>query len=892
MSIVAACADGELLERDESMSTLGGLLASVRSEATGLLVWVAGEAGAGKTALLRCFCQLQDEHARILWGRCEPLRTPRPLGPFVDVAETAGGELADLVAASARPHQVARAMLEELRRGRLTVLVLEDLHWADEATLDVVALLAARIGSAPALVLASYRDDERDRASALRVLLGELAERPLRLRVEPFSPAAVAVLAAPYGLDAAELHARTGGNPFFVTELLAAAGEQLPETVRDAVLARAARLSEAERRLLEAIAVIPGQAEIWLLEAMAGGLLDQLDECLASGVLTAWDTTVAFRHDLARVAVEQAIPPHRRLALHRAALAALEGKPDTDFALIAHHAEAAADTKAVLQWAPRAARRAAASGAHREAAAQYAQALRFADAQPPEARAELLERRAAECYLSSQIDDAIDAQQQALDCSRQLGDLRREGNALRVLSRLLFFAGRASEAEPLVLDAIGLLEGLPPGHELAMAYANLSQRRMVVDDTEEATAWGKRALELSRLLGDTEAEVYALSNMAAAEFRTNPNDGRLRLERALELAQRHGHEELAGLTFNRLVMFPVRYRRFDIAQTHLADGLEYCAERGLDTFRLYLLGSRARLQLELGHWTEAGDSAASVLRDPRSPQLARTWALTTLGLLRTRRGDAEASVPLEEAHALAHPTFELARIAEIDAARAEAAWLAGNRDAVAQITDAALALAVDRRDSWAAGELTYWRHRAGIQDELPAGLVAEPYRLSISGDWARAAERWRQIGCPYETALALADADDEAALQQAFEGLQALGARPAVAIVARRLRERGVRGVPRGPRPRTRQNPAGLTTRETEVLALVAEGLRNTQIAERLVVSQKTVDHHVSAILRKLDVRTRGEASAKAARLGISFDVEPSSVSDSAAHRTAQRPYP
>ena len=163
MSIVPACVDGELLERDESMSTLGRLLASVKSDATGLLVWVGGEAGAGKTALLRRFCQLQDEHARILWGRCEPLRTPRPLGPFVDVAETAGGELADLVAASARPHQVARAMLEELRRGRLTVLVLEDLHWADEATLDVVALLAARISSAPALVLASYRDDERDR---------------------------------------------------------------------------------------------------------------------------------------------------------------------------------------------------------------------------------------------------------------------------------------------------------------------------------------------------------------------------------------------------------------------------------------------------------------------------------------------------------------------------------------------------------------------------------------------------------------------------------------------------------------------------------------------------------------------------------------------------------
>ena len=746
------------------------------------------------------------------------------------------------------------------------MLVLEDLHWADEATLDVLALLAARIGSAPVFVLASYRDDGLERGSALRVLLGELAPGPQRLKVEPLSLATVVALAEPYGLDGTELYGRTGGNPFFVTEVLATGGERLPDTVRDAVLARASRLSEPAQRLLDVVAIVPGHAPLWLLEALAGELVRHLDECLGAGMLSASGAAISFRHELARVAVEETISPARRLGLHRAAIAALEDRASPDVARLADHAEAAGDAEAVLKWAPRAAERAAASGSHREAAAQCERALRFADEQPLERRAELLQRRADECYMTDQFDDAITAQRAAVDCWRSLDDRRGVGDALRSLSRLLRFTGRTSEAYRVAIEAVELLEQLEPGHELAIAYANVSHLCANAEDGDGARYWGERALELGERLGDTEAIVYALTNIGTIEFLAGDEAGEVKLVRALELAREHGLEDHAGRVFVSFVLWPVRQRRLAAALEYLEPGLDYCSERGLDTWRLYMIACRARLELALGQWDDAVDSAAVVLRDPRSAPVPRGWALAVLGLVRARRGDPEALAPLDEADALVRATGELQRVGPVAAARAEAAWLAGDLDAIANETDAALSLALDRRAPWVFGELAYWRWQAGVHGQPPAEPMAEPYRLSIAGDWASAAERWREIGCPYEAALSLADSDDEGALREALDQLQALGAHQAAVIVARRLRERGVRSVPRGPRRSTRENPAGLTARELDVLALLTEGLRNAQIAKRLVVSEKTVDHHVSAILRKLDVGTRGEAAAEATR--------------------------
>jgi DNA-binding CsgD family transcriptional regulator/tetratricopeptide (TPR) repeat protein len=857
----------ELLERQTQLEELARHLREAGTSA-GKVVFVSGEAGAGKSVLVEQFAQQAPRAARVLWGHCDALETSRVLGPVNEV-------LAGLSAlpGTARESGVPRehlfsGLFERLSPPHpLSIVVLEDLHWADEATLDCVHFLGRRIQRTRCLLIATYRDDEAGPTHLLRGVLGELTgQHAARIHLPPLSLAAVKQLSQGTRHDPQQVYQVTGGNPFFVREVLSAPMEVVPESVRDAVQARLMQCSPPARDLAELVSLVPGRTEPWLTRTILGDVGAAADEAVAHGLLRYQDQSLAFRHELGRLAVESTVPRARAQALHRSILRSLI-EHDADLSRLVHHASRAQDVKALLEFAPRAAEQAARAGAHREAVAHLATVLRQADSLSAPERARLLELHATQCDMTNEVSASLASATQALTLWRELDDVAAQGRVLVLIAWLHWKSGQTALANRHVAEAIALLETLAPTRELAMAYSARSQRAMTSQRTEEALEFGRRALDLAVQFGDHSVRAHALNNIGTALMASGDATGLAQLEESLAVALEHGLQHHAGRAYSNLVSNAVRMHLSDVAVRYLAEGLEYCDLHEIQDGLFYTRAYGAHFELNSGRWDQAACMAAKLLEHHALSIAQRVPALTVLALARARRGDPGVDPLLDEAARLALPTGELQRIGPVAAARAEVAWYRGDLQRVAEEAAIGLKAAVGHREWWFQGELGYWARRADPASQLPA-YVAEPYALMIAGDWKAAAAAWQQLRMPYERALALADGPEEA-LREALGILEQLAAGPLAAIVRRRLRELGVRGIPRGPRASTRENPAGLTSREVQVLALLVHGHTNAELAQRMHVSAKTVEHHVSAILEKLDVHSRTEAVAAGFGLGI-----------------------
>jgi DNA-binding CsgD family transcriptional regulator len=865
-----------MLERDTDLAELIAHLDRARAGRGGMVL-VTGESGAGKSTLLQSFVDSVGDDVEVLWSSCDPLSPPRPLGPVHDLADQLGDAVRSSLREARQPHEIFSALFEHLRL-HPSVLVVDDLHWADQGTIDLLRFVLRRIRVTGSLVVAALRDDEVGQSHRLRALLGDIARSAdaVSISLRPLSIDAIRILAEDRSVDARWLREVTGGNPFFVVEMIDYDGAGIPRTVRDAVLARTTELTDDAWDLLHLLACAPEAIPDHLLVHLGIGLppLRRLDD---AGLVRRGHRGVAFRHDLCRLAITSTMPPGGEVSFHVRMLDALESSSSrADPAVLAHHAAGAGDAIRTLRYATEAGRAAARSGAHTQAAAFFRIALDQPVLATPTEEAELLELLAESCYLIDHLDDAIAASEQAMMLRERNRDPAGVSTNHRALSVYQWYNANRPTAEHHADAAVSVLEAEPDLSTetdragLGHAFVTRAYLAMQASDLDGARTLLQRADEIRAQIGtdiDPSLSLRVRLIGAICDVLENRHGSRESTLSILDGSFEHLDEIYSG-AYSNLTYLDVEQRRLRHANELLGYTLPLTVERDLPICYVWQLGARGRLKLIEGDWPEAIVDADIVLSGPSAP-LARTWPHLLRGLVRLRTG-GDADADLEEAWQLACRYAEPMRMLPAAAALVERAWLKGQADDRLETFRELLRGTPSVGLEWARGELAAWLHRLDPTSELDVpGDLAEPYRLQMGSDFTAAAAQWATLGAPYERALALIDSGTADNTRAGLDILDGLGADEVAAKVRQDLRRGGATTIPSRRRESTRTNPAGLTNRQVEILRLLSDGSTNAEIAQRLFLSPKTVDHHVSALLSKLHATTRRDAVRRGGELGI-----------------------
>ena len=710
----------ELIEREGFLDILQSQFEKT-STGEGHCIFVSGEAGIGKTSLVKTLCKKLKGSCNIYEGTCDALFTPRPLAPLYDILLQLGHGFPESSHEIADRTVLFTRIFHELKNQKeASIVIFEDIHWADDATLDFIKFFARRITQLRCLFILTYRDNEIHSNHYLRNILGQLNRDSFtRLQLPPLSREAVVKMAKERGYNGKDVYSISGGNPFYVNEILASYSTGIPDNIRDSVLSVYNRLDEKVKHVWEILSVLPTAFEISYLEKIDPYYTVAIENCLDSKILILDNGRISFKHELFRRTIEESLSPLVRVALNKKVLKLfLESfEREQRIEQIVHHAKNANEYDFVVHYAPIAARQAASVGSHTEAAKLYLSAIEYYQENDEDTLIDFYESYAYECYLTNQIKDAIIYTGRSLNLWKKKNNGEKMGNCMRFLSRLWWFDGNRKQSEGFAIQAIEVLDTLPSSKAKAMAYSNMSQLKMLSDEPAECIIWGDKAIAMAKELGDEEILSHALNNVGDVQIRiqSSRQKGTELLQQSLEIALKNSYHEHVARAYTNLGYNGLLMKDYEFAKKTLEAGIQYCEERDLDSWTIYMMADKAKLKLETGNWNEAWQIADKLIQNEDLPSIVRIGALTVLATIKMRRGDTDTLPLLVESKEKAFETMELQRIIPAVVAFLEYEWITGKSYIEKEALDITISMVAKMGNIYKNSEFAFWLLKARKQ---------------------------------------------------------------------------------------------------------------------------------------------------------------------------------